>query len=1073
MLLLLTCCFILAQPGVRAGSDVLVEQLRCEYLRDPLGIDVLQPRLSWILESETRGQMQTAYQVQVASSIDRLAADQPDLWDSGKIPGDRSVHVAYAGRPLKSHQPCFWRVRVWDSSDEASAWSDPASWTMGILRSRDWCDARWIGLPGPEEQTMTSFQSSWIWYPEGSPAESAPAGKRYFLKTIELDRAVESAHIIVAADNFYTLWLNGEPLGTGTNFRVGNLFEIGPQLEDGTNRFAIAVENAGDSPNPAGLMARLEIHFTDGSTRIETTDESWKAAMEVPFGWETDSEADVEWKNAMVLGENGIGPWGDVVTGIESIPLPALHVRREFGVLPELERAVVYLSGLGLSELYLNGRRVTDDVLSPGLTEYPERVFYVTRDVTGFLSAGENAIGVLLGNGRYMAPRLMVPMETKTYGYPKLLFHLRLEYADGSVEFVVSDDSWRITDQGPIRENNEYDGEVYDARMELSGWAKAGYDDSSWLPVNEMPAPGGALRNQSAEPIRVVETIKPIGRTEPSPGVYIFDMGQNMVGWCRLRVSGPEGACVKLRHAEVLDENGFLYLDNIRSARVTDRYYLKGEGEEEYEPRFTYHGFRFVEVTGYPGEPTLDVIEGRVVHDDLTPSGTFASSNELLNRIYHNILWGVRGNYRSIPTDCPQRDERQGWLGDRSAESTGESYLFDVGAFYNKWLDDIADAQTEEGSVPDVAPSYWPIYSDNVTWPSSHIVIPWMLYVHYGDARVIERRYASMKRWIEYMTKYISDDLMPRDQYGDWCVPPESPELIHSQDPSRKTAGELIGTAYYIYDLELMQRYARLLGYEEDARDFESLAAIMRAAFNLKYFKGDHYDNGSQTSSVLPLAFGLVPEDARDKVFDGLVRKIEQESKGHIGTGLIGAQWLMRVLTAGGRPDLGYRIATQKDYPSWGYMIEQGATTIWELWNGDTADPAMNSRNHVMLVGDLLTWMNESLAGIAPDPTDPGFKHILMYPCPVPGLDWAKARLDSPYGRIASYWQVGDSGFVWEVTIPVNTYATLWIPAESKASVSVDGESIGEAEGMNVIAEMDGRVEVEAGSGVYRIVVKE
>lgn len=1064
----------LAAPEAQAQSDLIVRFLRCEYRVDPLGIDVLQPRLSWVLDSDQPGQVQTAFQVQVASTIELLAAGGADRWDSGKVASSDSIHVLYGGRPLQSHQECFWRVRVWDHDGSVSAWSDPAYWSMGILRSDEW-GAEWIGLPGPESAEPQKLDASWIWLPEGTPEQSAPIGKRAFRKSFELDRAVESAAIVVAADNFYTVWVNGEEVGKGTNFKVGNRFEIGPLLRSGANLVAVEVENVGDGPNPAGLMVRMEATQSDGTRLILGSDESWLGSSAPGDDWvgAVDASKGGDWRACVVLGENGMGPWGDVVIGAAAIQLPARHVRRSFEVQPELKRAVVYLSGLGLSELYLNGDKVSDAVLSPGLTEYPKRVFYVTYDVTDRVRPGENAVGVILGNGRFLAPRIMEPMETRTYGYPQMLFHLRMEYTDGSVASLVSDTSWKVTDEGPIRENNEYDGEAYDARREMPGWSATGFDETGWGAARQMPAPEGALRNQTAEPIRVVETIRPIGRTEPRPGVYIFDMGQNMVGWCRLRVSGPAGATVRLRHAEVLGDDGLLYLDNIRGALVTDIYHLKGDGREVWEPRFTYHGFRFVEVTGYPGEPELEAIEGRVVHDDMRPAGTFASSNALLNRIYQNVRWGVRGNYRSIPTDCPQRDERQGWLGDRSAESTGESYLYDVGGFYNKWLDDIADAQTEEGSVPDVAPSYWPIYSDNVTWPSSHIVIPWMLYVHYGDVGVIERRYAAMKLWIDYMSKYIVDDLMPRDQYGDWCVPPESPELIHSQDPLRKTSGELIGTAYYLYDLGRMQRYAEMLGLERDAVEFAQRADIMRAAFNAKYFKGDHYDNGSQTSSVLPLAFGLVPDGAEKRVFERLVRKIEDESRGHIGTGLIGAQWLMRVLTAGGRPDLGYRIATQVDYPSWGYMIEQGATTIWELWNGNTADPAMNSHNHVMLVGDLITWMNESLAGIAPDPEEPGFKHIIMRPCPVPGLDWVEADHASPYGRIVSNWRRSDGRWTWEIVVPANTRATLWIPAPSVDAVVVGSTPLHEAKGMRVIGEDADRIQVEVGSGDYRIVVED
>ncbi|MDE3167686.1 MAG: family 78 glycoside hydrolase catalytic domain, partial [Acidobacteriota bacterium] len=445
-------------------------------------------------------------------------------------------------------------------------------------------------------------------------------------------------------------------------------------------------------------------------------------------------------------------------------------------------------------------------------------------------------------------------------------------------------------------------------------------------------------------------------------------------------VRGPKGAEVRLRHAETLTPEGELYVDNLRSARATDFYTLKGGATEVWEPRFTYHGFRFVEVTGYPGTPSVEALSGRVVSDNLTPIADFSSSNPLLNQIHHNIVWGVRGNYRSIPTDCPQRDERQGWLGDRSVVSRSESYLFDVAAFYSKWETDISDTQRDNGSIPDVAPNYWVLYNDDVTWPSTFIQVPTMLYDQYADRRVVERNYPAMKRWIEHMRGFVKDNIQPKDTYGDWCVPPEDPKLIHSQDPARKTDGALLATAYFYMMNRQMARFARLLGRESDANQFETAATEMRAAFQARFFdaaKG-YYANGTQTSSILPLAFGMTPAEDRERVFAALIGRIERESNGHVGTGLVGAQWLMRTLTENGRPDVALQIAAQKTYPGWGYMVSKGATTVWELWNGDTADPAMNSGNHVMQIGDLGVWMYEDLAGIRPDPDDPGFHHILL-----------------------------------------------------------------------------------------------
>jgi alpha-L-rhamnosidase len=477
-------------------------------------------------------------------------------------------------------------------------------------------------------------------------------------------------------------------------------------------------------------------------------------------------------------------------------------------------------------------------------------------------------------------------------------------------------------------------------------------------------------------------------------------------------------------------------------------------------------------VTGYPGKPALDSIEGRVVNDDLKTAGEFECSSPLLNQIYRAIVWGVRGNYHSIPTDCPQRDERQGWLGDRSEESRGETYLFDNGALYAKWLQDMADAQRPGGSVPDIAPAYWPIYSDDVIWPSSGIIIPEMLREQFDDTQIVARHYDSAGKWMNFMTGFITNGLITKDAYGDWCFPPEDPAQIHSPDPKKATDKTLLATAYFYHDLVLMERYAKLLGKSDDARKFHALAEKMKAAFNQKFLnrKPGQYDNGTQTSSVLPLAFGLVPDDMHRRIFNQLVDKIENESHGHIGTGLVGGQYLMRVLSDNGRADLAGKIATQKDYPSWGYMLAQGATTIWELWNGNTADPTMNSGNHVMLVGDLVIWLYEDLAGIKPDPDQPGFKHILMQPQPAGDLTFVRATHRSPYGLIVSDWKKDGGTFDWQIEVPANTTATVFVPAKSIERVLESGMFARNAEGVKFLRMENGRAVFNVGSGKYHFV---
>ncbi len=775
----------------------------------------------------------------------------------------------------------------------------------------------------------------------------------------------------------------------------------------------------------------------------------WKVQVWDQRGKASEWSAPAEWSMGLLRAEDWQAQWigRDEPESSQSPDrrLPARYLRTEFTAGKTVRRAMVYLCGLGLSELYLNGAKVGDHVLSPGLTDYDKRALYVTFDVTRQLASGKNAIGLILGNGRFYAPRA----NARNFGFPKAILRLDIVYQDGSSASVVTGPEWKLTTHGPIVANNEYDGEEYDARRELTGWDRPGFDDSAWAAAQVVTAPAGPLAAQMANPLRVVGTLHPVSVKLLKPGVWIYDMGQNMVGWCRLLVTGPKGTQVQLRHAETLAPDGSLYVANLRTARATDIYTLKGEGVEEYEPRFTYHGFRYVELTGWPGDaaPTASALEGRVVHDDMQPVADFSSSSDMLNQIHHNVFWGIRGNYRSIPTDCPLRDERQGWLGDRSQVSRSESYMFDIAAFYSKWERDLADSQHADGGIPDVAPNYWPLYNDDITWPSTFLFVPGMLYDQYGDRRVLEHAYPAIKKWIEHERGFLQDGLMPKDQYADWCVPPEDPKLIHSKDPARVTDPTLIATAYYYHLLRLAARYARMLDQPADAAGFEALAEQVNAAFQKRFLKPATgvYDNATQTSSILPLFFNLAPAENRAALLASLVNNIEHVTDGHVGTGLVGAQFLMRTLTDNGRSDLAYEIATQPTYPGWGYMVSKGATTVWELWNGDTADPAMNSGNHVMQIGELAVWMYEYLAGIRPDPANPGFRHILVHPYPAGDLTFVKASHESLYGKIASSWKRDGGTFTLAVSIPPNTTATVWMPLPVRHTVNVSQAPMGEA----------------------------
>jgi len=742
--------------------------------------------------------------------------------------------------------------------------------------------------------------------------------------------------------------------------------------------------------------------------------------------------------------------------------LPARYLRKQFHLDAQASFAPMAICGLGCYELYVNGKPVSDAKLAPALSNYDKRVYYNMFDLAPFLTAGNNEIMVILGNGRYFSPRLFIPTRTKTFGLPSLFCTLRIHGQKDDPIMVRSDSDWQVSTQGPVRENNEYDGETYDARLEI-GLA----DSLSWEPVATMPAPWGVLTLDRCKPIRIIEEFPPIEIARMSDGHAIVDMGQNMVGYCRLKVRGKAGDQVRLRFAERLEPSRELYLANIRSAAVTDTYTLKGVGEEIWEPRFTYHGFRYVEVTGYPGTISSDSLTACVLHDNLDTAGSFDSSDVLLNKIDGNMFRGIRGNYRSIPTDCPQRDERQGWLGDRAFGSKGESYYFDIYPLYRKWLQDMADCQLDSGLFPSVAPDYWPFYPSELTWSGTFLIIIQMLLDQYGDYSILDAFYEPAARYLEYHYRKIHPDgLSHEDTYGDWCVPPESPELIHSEDPSRKTDGSLLASAYLYHATMIFSGWARMRGDKAGQKLYVNRASALRDAFNRTLFnvQEGYFGNGSVTAQIVPLAFGLVDEEHKPSLYSYVRKRIEDVHGGHVASGLVGMQQFYRTLTEGGLVDIALNTVLRSDFPGIGYMIENGATTVWELWNGDTANPAMNSGNHVMLIGDLHVWLRENLAGIRPK--TPGFMEILLSPTVPERLTRISVSYMSRHGEIRSSWKKEASRFKWEITIPFNTKAEIQIPGAGAIDVrKVDGTAAGKPDAQRRLYLGSGSYFIETGLG--------
>ncbi|MGB9835837.1 MAG: family 78 glycoside hydrolase catalytic domain [Candidatus Saccharicenans sp.] len=728
-------------------------------------------------------------------------------------------------------------------------------------------------------------------------------------------------------------------------------------------------------------------------------------------------------------------------------------LRKEFDLPAAPRRARVFISGLGYYELRINGRKVGDHVLDPGWTTFSKRVLYVTYDVTRALRQGRNAIGVMLGQGKYNGRALM--------------FQLYVEGEDGSLVEIHSDSTWK-TSPGPILEDNVYNGETYDARLEQPGWDRPGFEEKGWKPAEKVQGPGGVLSAQLMPAIKVVDTIVPLTMTNPAPGVYVFDLGQNISGWAQLRVRGPRGTDVRLRFAELLYENGLINQENLRSARAEDHYILKGEGEEVWEPRFTYHGFRYIEVTGFPGTPKIDSVRGRVVHTAVSPAGNFSCSKQILNDIQRLILWGQKTNLHSIPTDCDQRDERMGWMGDAQVTAEEAIMNYDMAAFYTNFLRDIRDVQGEDGSITDTVPHIWGSRPADPAWGTAYPLIAWYMYQYYGDKRILEEHYDSLKKYVEFLRRKAENGLVKFSHYGDWVAIDKCP-------------GSLVSAFYYYYDVKILAEAARVLGKQLEADLYSKLAAQIKDSFNREFLDPTtrNYAGGSQTANTLPLFIGLVPDNARGSVWGNLFNDLVYKHDSHLTTGIIGTKYILDVLTMFGNSDLAYDIMTKTDFPSYGYMVKNGATTLWELWQ-KREGPSMNSHNHPMF-GSIGAWFYRALAGINLAPDSTAYKKLIIRPQMVRDLTHASGSIYTINGQVSCSWEKADRKIKVSVDIPVGSQAEIYIPVfklrnlklyEGQTIFWADNEIKNKIPGVEGVELKGGNFIIRAGSGSYHFVLE-
>lgn len=1051
-------------------------RLTCEYLADPLGIDDSSPRLAWQVNDSRRGAVQSAYQILVSKDPERLAKNVGDVLDTGKVQSDRSIQIAYAGAPLQSGVRYYWAVRTWDADDRSSPFSEPAFWQMGLLDKSDW-KGQWIGFGGTLPQPARRHN--------GYHSQIAADANQEKWAVIDLGETQKfdsvrlyPAHPFNYKDTPGFLY----PVRFRIEVSGDPIFSAPKTVFDAT---AKDIDNPGDVPQTYAFEpvdARyVRLSVTKLANREENNYGFALAEMQVLAGAKNlaqgkvvtglDTINDDSWSQDRLTD----GVTQAVNPGQNWTPSPAPMLRKTFNLPAPVTRATLTATALGLYEISLNGQRIGKNLLAPEWTDYHTRIQYQTYDVTSDLREGENAVGAILGEGWYAGRVGLIGF--RVYG-DRLAFYaqLNIECEDGSRHTVVSDGSWKGTLAGPLRGNDIIHGEIWDARKEMPTWDQTNFDDSQWKTADELPAPQAVMVAQKNEPIQVAKKLAPIAVTEPKPYVYVYDLGQNMVGWCRVRIQGATGMSIRLQYAEVLNPDGTVYTDNLRGPYQIDELILNGS-EVTFEPRFTYHGFRYLQISGLNKAIPAQDITGCVVYSAPLLASSFECSSPMINKLVKNILWTQRGNMHSTPTDCPQRDERLGWMGDAQIFSQAACFNMNMAAFYTKWIQDICDAQSDKGQFSNFSPNPKLAQGDFVgapSWADAGIIVPWQVYVNYGDTRILERHYASMQRWIDYIQKnskdYIWTDGRGHD-YGDW-LNGDTLILDHWPKKGADISREQLATAFSAYSTDLLSRIAQVLGKKEDAERYRQLFEAIRNAYYQKYYESDGKNTeDNQTAYALGLHFNLIPPDRREAAVKNLLRKIE-DYNGHISTGIQATNRMMMELANEGRADVAYELLNNRTIPSWGYMIDHNATTVWERWDGwvegrGFQNAGMNSFNHYA-IGAVGEWIFRTIAGINPDPSKPGYTHFRIHPRPGGGVTFAKTFYDSIQGRINVEWKKEANSFTLDAAIPANTHATIVLPANSSDTVTESGRTLPDSPALKFVQLYGKELLVEAPAGCYQ-----
>jgi alpha-L-rhamnosidase len=1016
-------------------------RLRCEFRDGPVGIGEVQPRLGWSLgtsDPELRGVMQSAYEVVVASSPRALDAATPDRWDSGKVAADTSQNIAYAGTPLESDSDYWWKVRVWDQAGAVSRWSLSAHWSTGLLRPSDW-RATWIGLDDDTHGGETVQQvaqrgrvGGLRWAQAHLTAEKSIPVTAFIRRgfTIAPGKTVARASLLLVPDQECAVTVNGQAAGGSARWDRASPLDLLALVSPGSNVVGLRVTQR--DGYPPSVLGELELGFSDGEVFRAEIDTSWHFSTIEAAGWDQPGFAGAASWAPLSLLPDGQSPWGTPQDATQVLP-PAPYLRREFTVDRPIRRALLHATALGFYEAHINGGRVGKDDFTPGWTDYLHRVGCQTYDVTAMLRPGANVLGAVLGDGWYASTVGYFGHRMNYGGFPRFGAQLEIEFADGTRSEIATDATWRAA-TGPILYADLLQGYAYDARLEYPGWDAPGFDASRWIPVatglrSSLPSgtvPPVAVEPARSEPVRVSDRLEARSILPAGPGTYLVDFGQNLVGWVQLRTKGSPGQRVQVRHGEMLNPNGTLYTSNLRGAAAVDTYWLKGGTRELLEPRFTYHGFRYAEVSGLAEPPLPGDVVGIAAHSDLERTGEFECSDAAVNRLYQNIIWSQKGNYFDVPTDCPQRDERLGWTGDTQFFIPTAAFNFDVASFIERWLVTIAtDEQAEDGSFPDIAPSVGRKGKAITGWGDAAIICTYNLWRVYGDTRVIERHFDELSRYLDLLYVDSSDGIVTVGGYGDWL----------NKGGGAKT--EVIDTAYYAHLCGLMAQMAHAIGRDADAARIGLRHDEEVTAFEKAFVSPDGAIlESSQTGYALAFTMGLLPEDVKAQASRRFVAEIEAKDW-HLATGFIGTPRLLPALHAAGRDDVAYRVLLQDTFPSWLFQVKNGATTMWERWDGWTPDGGfqsigMNSFNHYAF-GSVGDYLYRDVAGI--DSDGPGFRHIVYQPTPGPGLTWARASFLAPPGLISSAWKVAAGVLAVDATFPPNTTASVRIPGLPESSV--------------------------------------